>query len=89
MGKSVKRIILLISMVYICLLGMALTALAADDQIEQIYIENAIRICGGSIDKAAKCLDINPSTIYRKKASWKNEGGNDLARRERLRALGN
>ena len=38
MGKSVKRIILLISMVYICLLGMALTALAADDQIEQIYV---------------------------------------------------
>ena len=25
-------------MVYICLLGMALTALAADDQIEQIYV---------------------------------------------------
>ncbi len=44
-------------------------------EIEQIYIENAIKICGGSIDRAAKYLEINPSTIYRKKATWKNEPG--------------
>ncbi|MBQ8707713.1 MAG: sigma-54-dependent Fis family transcriptional regulator [Succinivibrionaceae bacterium] len=41
-------------------------------EVEQIYIEHAISLCGGSIDKAARLLDINPSTIYRKKSSWRN-----------------
>lgn len=40
-------------------------------EVEQQYIENAIRLCRGSIDRAAKLLNINPSTIYRKKATWK------------------
>ncbi len=45
--------------------------------VEHQYIKNAIELCGGSIEKAAKLLDINPSTIYRKKSSWKNSNNNN------------
>ncbi len=38
--------------------------------VEKRAIELAIEACGGSIPKAASLLDINPSTIYRKKAHW-------------------
>ncbi|WP_419901775.1 sigma-54-dependent transcriptional regulator [Kiloniella sp.] len=38
--------------------------------VEKRAIEVAIESCGGSIPKAASLLDINPSTIYRKKAQW-------------------
>ncbi|MFD2204075.1 sigma-54-dependent transcriptional regulator [Kiloniella antarctica] len=38
--------------------------------VEKRAIELAIEACGGSIPKAAAMLDINPSTIYRKKVQW-------------------
>ncbi|MEL6826546.1 MAG: sigma-54 dependent transcriptional regulator [Pseudomonadota bacterium] len=37
---------------------------------EKKAIERAIALCRGNIVAAAKQLQINPSTIYRKKASW-------------------
>lgn len=42
-------------------------------KIEKQAIEQAIATCRGNISKAATLLDINPSTIHRKKASWKNK----------------
>ncbi len=45
------------------------------DQIEQMVVEQAIAKCGGSITKAAKILDVSPSTLYRKREKWMaNEG---------------
>ena len=38
--------------------------------IERDVIETTIALCGGSIPKAARMLDISPSTIYRKKEGW-------------------
>ncbi|MCZ4280781.1 sigma-54 dependent transcriptional regulator [Kiloniella laminariae] len=38
--------------------------------VEKQAIEDAISLCGGSVTKAAAFLDINPSTIYRKKLQW-------------------
>ncbi|MEH6630347.1 MAG: sigma-54 dependent transcriptional regulator [Halopseudomonas aestusnigri] len=38
--------------------------------VEKRAIELAIEACDGSIPKAASLLDINPSTIYRKKVQW-------------------
>ncbi|MCB9958681.1 MAG: sigma-54-dependent Fis family transcriptional regulator [Rhodospirillaceae bacterium] len=38
--------------------------------IEREVIETTIEMCGGSIPKAARLLDISPSTIYRKKEAW-------------------
>ena len=38
--------------------------------VEKRAIELAIEACDGSIPKAASMLDINPSTIYRKKVQW-------------------
>ncbi|MFC5066628.1 sigma 54-interacting transcriptional regulator [Flaviflagellibacter deserti] len=37
---------------------------------EQRIIENALSAFGGNIAKAAAALEINPSTIYRKRQSW-------------------
>ena len=37
---------------------------------EKRAIERAIAICRGNIVAAARQLQINPSTIYRKKAAW-------------------
>ncbi|RED49127.1 sigma-54-dependent transcriptional regulator [Aestuariispira insulae] len=42
-------------------------------QIEKEAIEAAIAQCGGNIPKAAEMLEIAPSTIYRKKASWEKQ----------------
>ena len=39
--------------------------------IEQQAIESAIKQSGGSVTKAAKALEVNPSTLYRKIKSWK------------------
>ena len=39
---------------------------------EKKAIERAIALCRGNIVAAAKHLQINPSTIYRKKASWEH-----------------
>jgi two-component system repressor protein LuxO len=37
---------------------------------ERRYIENAIAVCGGNLQLAARRLGISPSTIYRKKEGW-------------------
>lgn len=37
---------------------------------EKETIETAISICEGNIQKAARLLDISPSTIYRKRVTW-------------------
>ncbi|HIF26345.1 MAG TPA: sigma-54-dependent Fis family transcriptional regulator [Micavibrio sp.] len=39
-------------------------------QAEREIIESAIRACDGNIPQAAAALEVSPSTIYRKKASW-------------------
>jgi DNA-binding NtrC family response regulator len=39
-------------------------------QIERDAIERAIRLCQGSIPRAARLLGVSPSTIYRKRESW-------------------
>lgn len=46
------------------LVGMTL------DEIEQAVIEATIRAEGGSVPRAARVLDISPSTIYRKREAW-------------------
>jgi DNA-binding NtrC family response regulator len=38
--------------------------------VERELIETAIAGCGGNIVEAAKLLEINPSTIYRKRSGW-------------------
>jgi two-component system repressor protein LuxO len=38
---------------------------------EKKVIEAAIEACDGSINRAAKHLEVAPSTIYRKIQSWK------------------
>ena len=43
-------------------------------QHEQEIIERAIAACDGNVGKAAAHLDINPSTIYRKRQSWAQQG---------------
>ena len=42
-------------------------------KIEKMAIEQTIAFCQGNIPKAAAILDISPSTIYRKKQSWKQK----------------
>lgn len=39
-------------------------------EVERDIIEQAIKACAGNIPKAAALLEINPSTIYRKRAAW-------------------
>ena len=39
-------------------------------QIEQIVIEDAIARAGGSVPRAARMLDVSPSTLYRKREAW-------------------
>ena len=39
-------------------------------EIEQLVIEETIAQHGGSIPKAARVLDLSPSTIYRKRENW-------------------
>ncbi|BBK35913.1 sigma-54-dependent Fis family transcriptional regulator [Allostella sp. ATCC 35155] len=43
-------------------------------QTEKEEIERAITICAGNITEAAALLQINPSTIYRKKQKWHEDG---------------
>jgi DNA-binding NtrC family response regulator len=38
--------------------------------VEKDTIETAISLCEGNIQKAARLLDISPSTIYRKRMAW-------------------
>ena len=42
---------------------------------EKKAIEAAIEACDGSINRAAKHLEVAPSTIYRKIQSWKSQSG--------------
>ncbi|MDD9156603.1 sigma-54 dependent transcriptional regulator [Aliivibrio sp. S4TY2] len=39
-------------------------------QSEKKIIESAIVLCDGNIPQAAKCLEVSPSTLYRKLQSW-------------------
>jgi two-component system, repressor protein LuxO len=48
--------------------------------VERDAIEQAVALCAGNIPKAAALLEVSPSTIYRKKASW-GEGGVSLSNR--------
>lgn len=38
--------------------------------VERELIEETIQSCGGSIPKAARVLDVSPSTLYRKRQAW-------------------
>ena len=39
-------------------------------QVEKGAIEEALIWCGGNVPRAAALLEVNPSTIYRRKAEW-------------------
>ncbi len=39
-------------------------------ETERRIIEATIKACSGSLPKAAKILDVSPSTLYRKRESW-------------------
>ena len=41
--------------------------------VEKEAIEEAIALCNGNIPRAAALLEINPSTIYRRKTEWEKE----------------
>jgi two-component system repressor protein LuxO len=43
-------------------------------QVEMETIERAIELCSGNVTHAAKLLEVSPSTIYRKKPNWKQQG---------------
>jgi two-component system repressor protein LuxO len=38
--------------------------------VERRAIESAIQKCAGNVHKAADCLKVSPSTLYRKLQSW-------------------
>jgi two-component system repressor protein LuxO len=40
-------------------------------ETEREAIEEAVKLCGGNIAKAAAFLGISPSTLYRKQESWR------------------
>jgi DNA-binding NtrC family response regulator len=39
-------------------------------QVEKEAIEAALALCGGNVPRAAALLEVNPSTIYRRKLEW-------------------
>ncbi|MEM7743635.1 MAG: sigma-54 dependent transcriptional regulator [Pseudomonadota bacterium] len=39
-------------------------------EVEREFIEVTIRQCDGSIPRAARILDVSPSTLYRKREAW-------------------
>jgi two-component system repressor protein LuxO len=41
--------------------------------IEKEAIEAALAACGGNVPRAAALLEVNPSTIYRRKSEWEKE----------------
>ncbi|MHC0054553.1 sigma-54-dependent transcriptional regulator [Actibacterium sp. D379-3] len=46
-------------------------------EIEQMVIEETIVRHGGSVPKAARVLDVSPSTLYRKREAWSKSGTDD------------
>ncbi|RED14274.1 sigma-54-dependent transcriptional regulator [Pontivivens insulae] len=52
---------------FVSLVGRAL------GDVERSFIEATIDHCGGSIPRAARMLEISPSTLYRKRDSWLKE----------------
>lgn len=54
--------------------GESLSSIRPLWEIERDAIESAIALNDGNIPKAAAQLEISPSTIYRKKMSWEEEG---------------
>jgi two-component system repressor protein LuxO len=40
-------------------------------ETEREAIEEAVKLCGGNIAKAAAFLGISPSTLYRKQEGWR------------------
>ena len=40
-------------------------------QFERAFVEATISECNGSVPEAARMLDVSPSTLYRKRESWK------------------
>lgn len=55
-------------------LGEASPLLRPIWQQERDIIEQAIVLCDGNIAKAAACLEISASTIYRKRQTWLEQG---------------
>ena len=43
--------------------------------LERRFIEATIEACNGSIPKAARLLDVSPSTLYRKRGAWSRDHG--------------
>jgi DNA-binding NtrC family response regulator len=41
--------------------------------VEKEAIEAALAVCGGNVPRAAALLEVNPSTIYRRKSEWEKE----------------
>ncbi|MFC3228906.1 sigma-54-dependent transcriptional regulator [Marinibaculum pumilum] len=52
----------------------AATAIRPLWQVEKDAIEQAMSLCEDNIAKAAALLEINPSTIYRKRQRWQDDG---------------
>lgn len=52
--------------------GAALESLVGSTlaDVEREFIEVTIRQCDGSIPRAARILDVSPSTLYRKREAW-------------------
>ncbi|HUF55725.1 MAG TPA: sigma-54 dependent transcriptional regulator [Thermohalobaculum sp.] len=52
--------------------GAAVRALVGTplSEVERALIEATIAACGGSIPRAARVLELSPSTIYRKREAW-------------------
>ncbi|MBP0462852.1 sigma-54-dependent Fis family transcriptional regulator [Roseomonas sp. PWR1] len=44
-------------------------------EVEREAIEEAVRLCGGNIPKAAAFLGVSPSTLYRKREAWGGQRG--------------
>ena len=42
--------------------------------IEREAVDYALRAYGGNVSKAARALQVNPSTLYRKIQVWTTEG---------------
>ena len=49
-------------------------------EIERLVIERTLTETGGSVPKAARVLDVSPSTLYRKLDAWSKRAGPGEAR---------